>query len=378
MAREWALPCSKGKLLALSLVAALVVAMLYTDVMVAMRWEPSRTMLWRLWPNNNETSNNVGMLRRQCPTVAAGTAAVAAVSAPAVGNVMSAWDAVREAPYLNGMKRKCIIGTFGSDWDHIADLIWNRTVPFAINRYGDGERNLIKGLAISQSTQAFSQDKFWWDGGDSELGADLRWSLTGHFGQQFYYGFASPRDDGDGLHWYLEHTEQLCPFITYANLFVNHNYPRTKGLLSRVLEERLGEIVLVANHESIAGFVRERVVPPGFRMLSLPDDAAHFYKGESRLALIANVTALARSVTKHLFIVSGGPMAKPMIAHMWQANPTNQYVDFGSSLDELLKGRITRPYMTSTTSYAQQVDPPFTVDNLQRPVVVNYDYMGGR
>jgi hypothetical protein len=93
--------------------------------------------------------------------------------------------------------------------------------------------------------------------------------------------------------------------------------------------------------------------------------------------LIANVTVLAKSVTGYLFIVAGGPMAKPLVAHMWNANPTNQYVDFGSSVDEIMKGRITRPYMTPGSGYAEQVDPPFTVDDLDRPVVVNYDYMGG-
>jgi len=377
------LPCSTGRLLAAVLGVALTVAVLLnTDAMAATQW--------------------VGMLRRRLPAGAircapggdcgsAGGgatidgAASGASAGSSTGNahtygavpVTSAWEAVRAAPFPHGMRRKCIIGTFDNDWDHVADLIWNRTAPFAFVRYGDGERNLIRGLAIAQSMQAFSQDKFWWDGGESELGADLRWSLTGHFGQPFYYGFASPRDDAAGLHWYLENTEQLCPFITFANLFVNNNYPRTKELLTRVLEERLDKVVLVANHESIAGFARGHVVPPGFHMLSLPDDAAHFYKGESRLALIANVTALARSVTGHLFIVSGGPMAKPMIAHMWDANPANQYVGFGSSLDELLKGRATRPYMNASTISAQQVDPVFTVDDLQRPVVVNYAYWGG-
>jgi hypothetical protein len=314
-----------------------------------------------------------------CPVVPAETCSNAAGAAlPSVPDTVSAWSSVKYAPFPYVMKRKCIIGSFGLDWDHINFMIENTTMPFAIVRYGDGERNLIQGKGIGQGTQAFSQDKFWFEGGDSELGTDLKWSLTGHFGQQFYYGFASPRDDGAGLHWYLEHTEQLCPFITYANLFVNANYPRTKAMLLRLIETKLDRIALIANYEGIDRFLSlQTSIPAGFMSMSLPDDAPHIYVGEQRVALIANVTVLAKSVTGYLFIVAGGPMAKPLVAHMWNANPTNQYVDFGSSVDEIMKGRITRPYMTPGSGYAEQVDPPFTVDDLDRPVVVNYDYMGG-
>lgn len=236
------------------------------------------------------------------------------------------------------------------------------------------------GKEIGQGTQAFTEDRFWFEGGESELGRDLAWSLTNHFGQQYYYGFASPIDDGAGLHWYLQHTQQLCPFITYANLFVNKNYQRTKAMLLRLFatQESLSRMVLIANYEGVKRFMDMYRPPPGFAYMELPDDAPHYWRGDSRRQLIGNATALARSRTGSLFVVSGGPMAKPLIAYMWNANPGNQYVDFGSSTDEILKGRKTRPYMTPETSYAQQVDPLFTVDDNDRPVLVNYDYLGGR
>lgn len=300
------------------------------------------------------------------------------VGSPSGDDNPVAWDALKAGRmYADVPRRKCIVGGFLSDWDHIAHLLENTTIPFAIARYGDGERNLILGKEISQGTQAFTEDRFWFEGGESELGRDLAWSLTGHFGQQYYYGFASPIDDGAGLRWYLQHTQQLCPFITYANLFVNKNYQRTKALLTRILDAQLTRVVLIANYEGVKRFIDLYRPPADFAYMMLPDDAPHFYKGDSRRQLIGNATALARSRTGGLFLVSGGPMAKPLIAHMWNANPRNQYVDFGSSTDELLKGRKTRPYMTPETSYAQQVDPLFTVDDNDRPVLIAYDYLGG-
>jgi hypothetical protein len=60
-----------------------------------------------------------------------------------------------------------------------------------------------------------------------------------------------------------------------------------------------------------------------------------------------------------LFITCGGPLSKPLIKAMWVERPEHQYVDFGSSMDEILKGRRTRPYMDPNSPYARGVDPQF-------------------
>lgn len=275
-------------------------------------------------------------------------------------------------PTVYHMRRKCIVGTFQEDWGHFAHLIVNTTWPFALARYGDGERLLIHGQQVSQSSQAFTEDKFYFDGGDSDLGRDLKWSLKGHYGQHYYYAFASPIDDAEGMKWYVQNTEQTCHFITYANLWVNSNYVHTKPLIEWLLASQLHRVAIIANYESVRRLYEQHLIPADTRTMELPNDAAYAFTGEVRAALIRNATALAMGTTGFTFIVSGGPMAKVLISHMWNANPANQYVDFGSSVDEVFKGRRTRPYMSPGTHYAQQVDPPFTIDDVGRSVTVGY------
>jgi hypothetical protein len=274
-------------------------------------------------------------------------------------------------------QRRCVVGSFDGDWDHIAGLITNGTVPFALARYGDGERALIAGQPIGQEMQAWTVDKFWSPGGATQLGADLADSLTGHYGQDFYYGFASPYDDGAALEWYLRRVEAGCGWLTYANLFVNVHYGRTRDLVASLLLPQLTRCsVMVLNHASLAGFRRQ--FDPDGRVpgLAVPDNAAFSWSGDTRQALLDNATALARAHTGCLFWVSAGPMAKPLIAAMWRAHPGNQYVDWGSSVDEIFKLTPTRAYQQGGSAYAHQTDPDWTVDRMDRPALALFDWLG--
>ena len=116
-------------------------------------------------------------------------------------------------------------------WDFFTTSITHTREPFALMRYVDGERMILQGAAVSTSTQAFSEDKWSFEGGASALQADMLASLSGHYGEPVFYAFASPQDDENGLRWYLERTEATCGQITLANLWINSYYARTKALL---------------------------------------------------------------------------------------------------------------------------------------------------
>jgi hypothetical protein len=66
--------------------------------------------------------------------------------------------------------------------------------------------------------------------------------------------------------------------------------------------------------------------------MELQDFANKIWKGEMRKALIRNATMLAKSVQKHVFFVTGGPMAKVLISYMWNSNHADIFIDFGSSM----------------------------------------------
>jgi len=118
--------------------------------------------------------------------------------------------------------------------------------------------------------------------------------------------------------------------------------------------------------------------------VAVPDDAVHTWENaETRGALLKQSLDLATSLPPgHLFVVCAGPLSKPLINALWNAHPHHQYIDFGSSMDEVLKGRITRPYMNPDSPYARGVDPqwfchrgaaPF---NFSRPGQVDFSVAG--
>jgi len=135
-------------------------------------------------------------------------------------------------------------------------------------------------------------------------------------------------------------------------------------MLLTTLETQHARIVLMANHEGVKKYTPCLNVGTGAPgalagCVAVPDDAVHTWESEaSREALVAEALALARSLpTGHLFIVCAGPLSKPLINALWVAWPHHQYIDMGSSMDEILKGRVTRPYMDPTSPYAKGVDP---------------------
>jgi len=221
----------------------------------------------------------------------------------------------------------------------------------------------MTGMHIRKDSQAFLVDKFWSEGGQSDIGIDLMASLCGHYGEPYYYAFASPSttDDSSGLKWLLERTQQRCEFLSYANLWVNAMYQETKIFLEKYLFHHFSSSVVIANHQ---GLRRLRALNQiKFKYMELPDFVNKIWKGEMRETLLRNATELAKSVQKHVFFISGGPMAKVLISYMWNSNKQNIYIDFGSSMDEILKGVKTRPYMHSTNRLAKQFDPSWSIQD---------------
>ena len=131
--------------------------------------------------------------------------------------------------------------------------------------------------------------------------------------------------------------------------------------------------MLLANHEGVAKFAPCLAAGSGapgalLGCVALPDQAvATWQDDEKRAALRKEFMGwVDRAPPGTLFITCGGPLSKPLIAEAWRARKSAQYVDFGSSMDEILKGRKTRPYMREDTPYAKTVDPQWLVGGRAR------------
>ena len=44
-------------------------------------------------------------------------------------------------------------------------------------------------------------------------------------------------------------------------------------------------------------------------------------------------------------------MSEVIIDYLWSINPSNQYIDVGSAIDEYIHGRKTRPYMYEQSEF---------------------------
>lgn len=264
-------------------------------------------------------------------------------------------------PAVN-LSRPCIVGSYSDEWQRFASIISaqpssNDWKPFALVRYGDGEFMLIRGDPIGQDTQAFQMDKFWHKGGHTQLGGDLLDSLQGHFGQAFYYGFGSPRFGSSYLPDLLVMAHANCWQITFSNIWVNANYPRTKVMLENMVLENSSHVVLLVNHLTAKTLLSKHPGAKFAGLMQLPDQAPESWQGQQRIALLEQAVKLAGMHHRKLFVVSAGPMAKVLVSRMWSAHPDNQYIDFGSAFDEIGKGVVTRPYMTPGTVFADYTDP---------------------
>lgn len=272
---------------------------------------------------------------------------------------------VRQARY--GRQHRKVVGSFASDWKRISDLLKNPNNFLAMARYGDGERLLIEGQAVGSGTQAWSVDRWKWSGGQSLIGKDLMWSLRGHRNQNFFYGFACPKSDAKGLENYLKNTEQGLDFVTFANLWINSNYPKTKKWFQEVIENERGKIVVICNEEVLTS--KKTDLSWASDVVTYPDNGPSWWE-KNREQALRRAEDVARKYEGRLFMVSVGPLAKVLVARMWEVNPRNRYVDFGSAIDELVKGRSTRPYTNPNSYYGKWVDASWQLDSHGVPEIV--------
>ncbi len=247
---------------------------------------------------------------------------------------------------------RCVVGRHVDHWDFFTTSITHTREPFALMRYVDGERMILQGTAVGTGTQAWGEDKWQWEGGASRLQRDMGAGLRGHYGEPVFYAVAAPLHDEHGLRYYLDTMEATCGQLTFANLWINEMYPRTKTFLLHQLATQHARIVLLANHEGVKKFepcINAGSGAPGalFGCVAVPDNAVHTWeKDELREPLLKETLELAdRAPPGSLFIVCAGPLSKPLVSALWNHKRVHQYVDFGSSLDEVLKGRRTRPYV---------------------------------
>ncbi len=224
-------------------------------------------------------------------------------------------------------------GEFEKYWSKI-----ERGENFALARYADGERALMTGMAIKAVDG--------WESGNeiSSLGKALSDSL-GFIHKNFVYGISCPCCDSAAYYWYMERLKGCN--VTFSNIWANSNFAKFWEKFQNL--ER--EAVLITNYRGKGKTFGKLKVKAHY--FTTTDDSIKFFEQDCE-NLIQKIISEVGAEKNLLFAVSAGPMSEIFIKALFENNPENCYIDFGSALDQFTHEKITRPYMIESTAYAQQ------------------------
>ncbi|CAF0961608.1 unnamed protein product [Adineta steineri] len=226
----------------------------------------------------------------------------------------------------------------------------------AFVRIEDGDMMLMFDIAFAYHPH----DKTSWRGGKSKLGQDLRAGLAFpkyqyNSNSPFYYGIYDVKRICP-IHNFLTMIHQDIKYLTYANLFVNSNYPATKILFRSLMQDQMGKIVLNINNGTDSSKLAE-LSKWACEILLYPDNGPSMWEDiKLREQAVTKIIETAKRYNNRLFAFSVGYLTRVLIHYAWQENPYNRYIDFGSALDEITKNKITRPYQSNPGYYA---DPTY-------------------
>ena len=220
------------------------------------------------------------------------------------------------------------------DFAMFADKIRKR-IAFAIIRPADGEYIVLQNQTLTNIDN-------WTFKADGSLKKDLEGAIDMASRSGCYVGIPCETCNAPMAKWYVDHFQLHPNYTTFANIFVNKNWKSWVALLK---EERV-PFTYVGPACNTSDFCIQSHIAVSPYLVNEWDT-------ESAAAMERIMDAVGR-VSGAMFLFSCGPIAKIFIAHAWKKNPTNIYIDAGSSLDLFMKGSTNRLY-TGDDGYATYV-----------------------
>lgn len=229
---------------------------------------------------------------------------------------------------------------FNEDFDYFWSLI-EKGENFTFARYADGEVLLMKGQAVNEQTQAFRVDRWKANDGLSKLGLDLLSTLS-HTEDNYYYAISTIGDNPNDYDFLKQNIKQNEDKLTFVNLWINANY----GVMKTKLDNLNRDVVMICNWKATKDSFPFNVID----ILSFPDNCVSFWEQNSEWFKSEMIDKF-KNYNNTLFLISCGPVSEVIIDALYKANPNNTYVDVGSSIDEYVHGKKTRPYMDPNSQY---------------------------
>lgn len=218
-----------------------------------------------------------------------------------------------------------ITDSFRGDIEFIFNKL-NAKEKFSFSKYADGE------FAILANQKITNADNWTFNPIQHDL---IREELIRSFqfkDKEYYVGVSCKCCQPENIvNWMREESGQDT--LTWANLFVNSNYPYFKSKF--IPEFGNHDIVLFARYNA--------------RVSNLPFPVEHIKITEQ--AFIDNFDLVDSfpidQYTNKLFLFCAGPLGNMLAAKFWEKNKSNTYLDIGSTLNPYLtennRGYLNKP-----------------------------------
>lgn len=204
--------------------------------------------------------------------------------------------------------------SFRSDIEFLFERLKNKE-KFSFSKYADGE------FAILANQKITNADKWTYD---PEKHSEMRDELIRSFkfkDKDYYVGVSCKCCQPETyVNWMREQSGQ--DILTWANLFVNSNYPYFKE--NFIPEFSKHDIVLFAREDA-------RIKDLPFKVEHIPITSQAFI---DNFNLVTEFPI--NQYTNKLFLFCAGPLGNMLAAKFWERNKNNTYLDIGSTLNPYL------------------------------------------
>ena len=217
-----------------------------------------------------------------------------------------------------------ITDSFNNDFDFLLERLKNKD-SFVVTRFGDGEYKILRNEPITNC------DGWTFDPAQHSISHEKLTESFQYDHKDYYIGIACPCCQGPELiNWCKENS---APNLTWANIFVNANFPLFVEKMVPVLNSWEGRKILLANEGGLGKQLPldvDKFVPCNGHAFLSPYVEKH----------IEEMSELAKEEDGQLFLLSAGPLANILACNLHQVNPNNTYLNIGSVLVPFTGGKF--------------------------------------
>lgn len=216
----------------------------------------------------------------------------------------------------------------------IFDKLKNKNL-FSFSKFADGEWFMMRNIPINNNEFNYTVDDIFYR---DKLIEAFKYKDDGYI-----VGISCPCCQGQEHYNMKEFSEQDENNLTYANVFVNANYPFY--LTTFIDEYKNWDVILVANKNALVD--------------NLPFKISKFYPVENtawkhNYNLIEEIKQ--EKFTNKLFLFACGPFGNILAHQLWDDNKNNTYLDIGSTLNPWLQSEgFKRDYYDAGLKYKNKI-----------------------